>query len=427
MLPLLFLLKFTSLLETVVANQGTTCFMDNVKCDISDGTLIKMHIETTWEQCSNLCQAEENCVAFNFFGPGSAFYPFNSCLLFAACERKAPCDNCVLGTSQDDRTCSIDYYGDIDQSNFIDTVTRVSDEVTCKNLCSKRYECAFYTYYNGQHPHQPKVCIMLSQSGLEESRIDNSGKIQSSAKKCDNCKTGPATCEINEKCKIALLTTNDGSQAEPYIFAEVGYSKVTLLAGEKNCFRNLRALGIGGGGVARSNSGGGSGLPVHSRFDLRSNETLTLAFLKHGKVKVQKDGFTLLVASEGGSSNSSHGHGGDGYSGGGAGFYGRSEIGQDGGSDGSDGHSSGGIAGGKGSGLDLASLDMTMFLLTPGQAGYGFNNYGGGGGGILVNGKRPTGDDHSSGQVRGEGFGGGGACHRCGTRDGHPGCVLLEI
>ena len=95
--------------------------------------------------------------------------------------------------------------------------------------------------------------------------------------------------------------------------------------------------------------------------------------------------------------------------------------------DGSDGHSSGGIAGGKGSGLDLASLDMTRFLLTPGQAGYGFNNYGGGGGGILVNGKRPTGDDHSSGQVRGEGFGGGGACHRCGTRDGHPGCVLLEI
>ena len=444
-----------------MANQNTTCFTDNLKCDTSDGTLVKMHLETTWEGCSDLCREEENCVAFNFFGPRSNFHPRDSCLLFSACERKVTCNDCVLGTSQDDCTCSIDYYGVIDQSNFVDTVTRVPDEVTCKDLCSKTSQCSFYTYYNGQHSHQPEVCIMLSNSGIEESQINSSGKVRSSAKKCDNCKTGPVACEYNQKCKVALLTSNGAPQAQPYVFA-VKNRRVTLLTGENNCFRDLRALGIGGGGSARGSGGGGSGLPVLRRFDLRSNETLTLSVLKGGEVKVTKGGLDLLVGFKGGNSNGSHGHGGGGYSGGGAGIKGRSEGGQDGGSNGSDGLSSGGVAGGRGSGLDLASLNMTRFLLTPGRAGYGIDQYGGGGGGILVNGKKPQ-DDLRGGRGRGEGFGGGGAAYRYrsrerypgfernpgfdrnpryernprydrnpghdvyGSRDGHPGCVLLQI
>ena len=71
-------------------DHNTTCFVDNVKCDISDGTLVEMHIETTWQECSVLCQDEVRCVAFNFFGPGSNFYPRSSCLLFSACEKRLP-------------------------------------------------------------------------------------------------------------------------------------------------------------------------------------------------------------------------------------------------------------------------------------------------------------------------------------------------
>jgi len=251
-----------------VADHNTTCFVDNVKCDISDGTLVEMHIETTWQECSVLCQDEARCVAFNFFGPGSNFYPRSSCLLFSACERKAACNDCVIGTNQGDCTCSIDFYGDIDKSNFVGTVASVPDEVTCKNFCSKTTRCAFYTYYNSQHPHQPEVCILLSNSGIEKSQIDNSGLssgriksgLKSSAKKCDNCKTGPVSCQINQRCKLALLTTED-DEARPYIFATSSSAKVTLVTGEKSCFREMRVLAIGGGG---SSGNGGSG-SINSR------------------------------------------------------------------------------------------------------------------------------------------------------------------
>ena len=267
-------------LQSVVADNSTTCFMDNVKCDISDGTLIRMHLETTWKECSVLCRDEARCVAFNFFGPESNFRPYSSCLLFSACERKATCSDCVIGTHQDDCTCSIDFYGDIDKSNFLDTVTSIPDEVTCKNFCSKTTLCAFYTYYNSQHPDQPEVCFLLSHSGIEKTQIDNSGReksgLQSSAKKCDNCKTGPVTCQINQKCKLALLSSDDGYEAQPYIFATSNSVNVTLVTGEKSCFRELRALAIGRGGSSRSKSGGGSGYPVFGLLRLRSNETLRL-------------------------------------------------------------------------------------------------------------------------------------------------------
>ena len=409
-----------------MADHNTTCFVDNVKCNISDGTLVEMHIETTWQECSVLCQDEVRCVAFNFFGLGSDFYPRSSCLLFSACERKAACNDCVIGTNQDDCTCSIDYYGEIDKSNFVEAVASVPDEVTCKNFCSKATHCAFYTYYNSQHPYQPEVCILLSNPGIEKSQIDNSrrGKsgLQSSAKKCDNCKTGPVSCEINQECKVALLTSND--QAHPYIFAESNHTKVTLVTGEKSCFREMRVLAIGGGGSSGFRSGGGSGHPELNLLQLRSNETLSLTVGPGIETMIEKDGVELLIGAKG--QNGNDAKGGDGYSGGGAGFD-KSNTGKDGGSDGSDGHSSGGILGGKGSGLDLTTLNMARFVLTPGKAGTGFKNFGGGGGGILVNGKRPQ---DGRNRYDGEGFGGGrGASKNYGYSKpiGFPGCVLIEI
>ena len=47
-----------------------------------------------------------------------------------------------------------------------------------------------------------------------------------------------------------------------------------------------------------------------------------------------------------------------------AGYYG-----QDGGSNGSDGEDSDSYMGGKGSGLDIGTLNITRFILSPGKAG----------------------------------------------------------
>ena len=97
-----------------------------------------------------------------------------------------------------------------------------------------------------------------------------------------------------------------------------------------------------------------------------------------------------------------------------AGYYG-----QDGGSNGSDGEDSDSFMGGKGSGLDIGTLSITRFILSPGKAGTHMGGLGSGGGGILVNGEKPGGGD----QHFGEGFGGGGY----GGGSGFPGCVLIEI
>ena len=301
--------------------------------------------------------------------------------------------------------------------------------------------------HNSQHPYQPEVCILLSNPGIEKSQIDNSGReksgLQSSAKKCDNCKTGPVSCEINQECKVALLTSND--QAHPYIFAESNHTKVTLVTGEKSCFREMRVLAIGGGGSSGFRSGGGSGHPELNLLQLRSNETLSLTVGPGIETMIEKDGVELLIGAKG--QNGNDAKGGDGYSGGGAGFDSsrvRGNAGKAGGSDGSDGNSSGGILGGNGSGLDLATLNMTRFLLTPGKAGTGVDSCGGGGGGILVNGKRPK---DGRNRYDGEGFGGGRGAKSISygfsygrnpdafeeystysrNMDVIPGCVLIEI
>ena len=123
-------------------------------------------------------------------------------------------------------------------------------------------------------------------------------------------------------------------------------------------------------------------------------------------------------------SNKSHAEGGrksrlghgrrsseDGYSGGG------SRDG-DGGEGGGDANDHGSHKGGHGSGLDIGSVNMTKFTLSPGKAGSSNAGWGGGGGGIIVNGEKP-----SETTYQGEGFGGG-----LGYNYGAlPGCVLIEV
>ena len=253
--------------------------------------------------------------------------------------------------------------------------------------------------------------MMLSSSGLEKS-----------ASICEHCNTGPATCRSGQKCQAAVLT-GDGTTLQ-YVFAQ-STSTATLVSAEKDCFLDVRALAIGGGGrggdYRRDYGGGGSGYPQCGLLQLRPNEALNL-IVGQGKEasSVEKDGQVLLLAAGGQDGDLSDG--GSGYSGGGAGT-GIGSHGGDGGSDGSDGEDySSSSEGGKGSGLDLRTMNMTRFVLTPGKAGMGGNGYSGGGGGILVSGEKPS----SKSDHYGEGFGGGGWGPDYDNK-GLPGCVLIEV
>ena len=103
--------------------------------------------------------------------------------------------------------------------------------------------------------------------------------------------------------------------------------------------------------------------------------------------------------------------GGSGYSGGG-------DPGHDGGEDGGDGY----YGGGKGSGLDVSSIHLLNFSMSPGARGKHSGNYGGGGGGgVLINGLGPN----RTTTTVGEGYGGGRGYDS--SSDDGPGLVLVEI
>ena len=88
--------------HTAMADPSVTCFQDSQKCEVSSDNLLEVFVETTWEECSQLCRDELKCQAFNFFGPESDFHQHNSCLMLSSCPRKLPCKDCVIGVSQDD-------------------------------------------------------------------------------------------------------------------------------------------------------------------------------------------------------------------------------------------------------------------------------------------------------------------------------------
>merc|ERR1712037_196365 len=306
-----------------------------------NGNLIEMIVGTTWQECSRLCEDEVACMTFNFFGPQSNFNPHNACLLFSECESKVPSQDCLLGTRETGCKCTsfqhcpclaLEYTGMVDADNFVDIASEVQSEEACKNLCSSTTDCTVFTYYDNLDPFEPEVCLLLSSTGFEKS-----------ATKCEHCKTGPATCRSGQKCQAAFLT--DGN-TNNFVFAQEN-TTATLVSAEKDCFLDVRALAIGGGGKA-GYGGGGSGYPEFGLFQLRALETLNLIVGGAQETSsVEKDGQVLLIAAAGQDADAYNG--GDGYSGGGAGTSVSGHAGGDGGSDGSDGGDYNSYTGGKGS------------------------------------------------------------------------------
>ena len=116
--------------------------------------------------------------------------------------------------------------------------------------------------------------------------------------------------------------------------------------------------------------------------------------------------------------------GGDGYSGGGGYGFGSSDS-CDGGTNGENGNCSGG---GNGTGEDISTYFFDNFNLNPGAGGIN-TRFGGGGGGVLINGDGPMVETSRAGVKwsNGEGYGGGGTYHRYGCSVGAPGVIIIEI
>merc|ERR1712012_735920 len=345
----------TTAIATNTADPSITCFQEDLSCVAMNDNLIRTYIGITWQECSLLCEDEIACETFNFFGENSNFHPHNACLLFSECENKIASEDCLLGTREPDCDCTsvkycpctIEYEGGTDSDNFVDLASEVENEGECKSLCLNTTDCAIFTYFDDQHPFQPNFCLLLKDAGYDKAIT-----------KCNHCKTGPATCQSGQKCQAAFLT--DGTTEGLVVFAKAS-SSATLVSAERDCYMEVRALAISGGGSRiYTYGGGGSGYPEVGLLQLRANETLNLVV---GEAKqtslVEMDGQVILSAAAG--QDSSGNNGGDGFSGGGAGFQSGYDHGQDGGFNGGDGGSYGGHTGGKGSGIDVSLLNMTRF------------------------------------------------------------------
>jgi len=289
---ILFLL--CTILQAVLADPSITCFQDSQKYEVTSDNLLEVFVETTWEECSQICQDDLRCLAFNFFGPDSDFHQHNACLLLSSCSTKHGCRDCVIGVSQDDCTCSIKYEGVVDNSDFVGMVASVPNEAACKSICLRTTECNVYTYYDDNELYEPQMCVLLSNSGMQQTALA-----------CDHCVTGPARCQAAQKCQAAVLTDGETIQ---YVFAK-STTTATLVSKEKDCFLDARAVVIGGGGGYGGNyAGAGSGYVEFGTFKLKVNETLNVEVGSEGEISsVERDGQVLLLASAGHDSDSNGG------------------------------------------------------------------------------------------------------------------------
>ena len=187
----------------------------------------------------------------------------------------------------------------------------------------------------------------------------------------------------------------DGVRTESLMLTEPRVS-VTVRIPPTLAQCDLRMLVVGGGGSGTGGygGGGGSGHVQYSHVELPPDSDISFS-ARVGGVG-QSSFMTLLgdiIIADAGEDAVTGGKAGDGYSGGGA--FGSHTAGHNGGADGGDGHTDGLYPSGRGSGQDVSSYVFDNFVLSPGMGGaywYDilFDNYaGGGGGGVLVNGKGP--------------------------------------
>merc|ERR1711973_1010457 len=241
--------------------------------------------------------------------------------------------------------------------------------------------------------------------------------------------TTQTTTGYNPPCRI-VLPSGEVTTHHKFEASDDDLEALITIQGQTGC--QLRALLVGGGAYGGGGGGGGSGyFNIHQ---LQVNPYYKI-FVKAGGLgqssTISVNGITMTAhpGLDYHCDNDNRCYGGDGYSGGGGRCREDNGVKCDAGNytGGTNGSNGGGPstpddhhwAPGHGTGEDISGYRMDEFKLSPGQGGmaYVFGGYvfGGGGGGILVDGVGPTTDGYA-----GHGYGAGGP-------NGLSGVVLIEM
>ena len=233
----------------------------------------------------------------------------------------------------------------------------------------------------------------------------------------------------------------DGESSKSVMITAVAEPKEISVSGAGAC--EVTLLLVGSGGYSRSGcAGAGSGHLVYSALQLSAG-TVLRAVVGQGSgyadhvhegntsvlfsTPVTIDGITVEGIMAQPAEVAGFNNGGSGYSGGGGAGYCESpnpQFAGEGGSDGSDGRDGYRGQGGEGTGEDISNYVFASWTLTPGVGGKtASSRFGGGGGGILVDGAGPQPIN-----TVGQGYGGGASGYGGDPdRFGVPGLILMEI
>ena len=374
------------------------CWLEDEACVIGPENLLSSLPQVPdLATCRQLCQDNNDCRFFSYFGPES--FPYQGlCMLLSSCDGHHSYEGCRTEEISCFKSCGVPWEGR-EAENLLDVIIGVSTELDCKQNCSANPGCNVYTYHNSEDDNFPSFCSLLSEL-LEP--------LQS----CQHCSTGFPDCRNITGSICGFAIEGEETVLTSYMFNKTGDTNVNILA-LGDC--ELTVVAVGGGGSGNY-AGGGSGYVTNASLTVLTSELVVRVGGGGDPSSLEtSEGQTIITAQPG--QDNVNEVGGSGYSGGGGGGSNGSDGGE-GGADGGDGDDGDG-AGGTGTGLDISAIKLTSFSLTPGRGGKGkAGGGGGGGGGVMVDDIGPQDTVHD-----GQGYGGGGGF--LGTPG--PGLVLLEI
>lgn len=322
--------------------------------------------------------------------------------------------NCIV----EGQTCGIG------QNNLLTSYAGVESLHECEALCINNYDCKFITHFGPDSFPLRNYCMLFSDCGnVADCQDCTTAEIHGPLKYCQHCSSSFPDCRNITGGICTFFVGDEVTALTSYKFTETGITTVNIVPlGDMDC--ELTVVAVGGGGIYSGwYGGGGSGYVASTSVMPSPLSQLVVRVGGPGELSSLEtsEGETIITAQPG--EKSDHKDGGAGYSGGGGGsFYGGGDGGEDGG-DGDNSHPHGdtnGHLGGRGSGQDISTtIHLQQFSLTPGRGGQRNGRYGGGGGGIMVDGSGPQDTVYN-----GQGYGGGQGIH--GGNPG-PGLVLLEI
>ena len=157
MLGILTLTLVTFHLNLVQAEFPTDpCWVEDEACLIGPENLISSLSEVPdVATCRQLCQDNNGCNFFSYFGPES--FPLQElCLLFSSCDSFHSCVDCRKEEfSCHPNPCGAPLEGRI-ADNMVEIITGVTTELDCKFNCSANPGCNIYTHYDSDDANFPQ-------------------------------------------------------------------------------------------------------------------------------------------------------------------------------------------------------------------------------------------------------------------------------